>query len=141
MLRRAQAAPLLGDASLGELKKISIKGDRFSHNVVCIDHLLWTPSSPSNLCTWITSRLALLRMYSATRSDVLLYGIAHFHIQIYYAPALAQHSGFSICRPPHTVSCWARSWTSIDCTCLVRARTRCSISIEERKKFCAHYSP
>ena len=35
-LRRAQAAVLLGDASLGDLKA-SIKGDRFSRNVVCLD--------------------------------------------------------------------------------------------------------
>ncbi|KAM5536974.1 hypothetical protein V8D89_009303 [Ganoderma adspersum] len=36
MLRRAQAAVLLGDASLGDLKS-SVKGDRFSRNVVCVD--------------------------------------------------------------------------------------------------------
>ena len=36
MLRRAQAAVLLGDASLGDLTT-SVKGDRFSRNVVCVD--------------------------------------------------------------------------------------------------------
>ncbi len=36
MLRRAQAGVLLGDTSLGDLKS-SVKGDRFSRNVVCVD--------------------------------------------------------------------------------------------------------
>ncbi|PIL25641.1 transporter [Ganoderma sinense ZZ0214-1] len=36
MLRRAQAAVLLGDASVSDLKA-SVKGDRFSRNVVCVD--------------------------------------------------------------------------------------------------------
>ena len=36
MLRRAQTAVLLGDASLHDFKS-SVKGDRFSRNVVCVD--------------------------------------------------------------------------------------------------------